>query len=272
MNQNSPLRAALPMYDWPEVNEANDQLWSIIKNELISAGLRAPDGLTRNISYSALWNEPDCVFSQTCSRPFVDGVERHVYTLATPVYDAAGCEGILNASQIVCRADDTRESVKDFQKATVVCNTLDSQSGFYSMSAYLIEKQLPGPFFGNTKLSGSHRESVEMIADGSADIGAIDPVSWELAKRLEPQSVKYLRVIDETPQVPGLPFIISRQLIDEEKAQALTNSLIAVLKNLPDRLRSELLIVGAGSAKLDQYEYVRQIDNRAIAAGHEKFS
>ena len=272
MNTTSSLRAALPMYDWPEVTEANDKLWALIAEELCSTGLNAPENLSRDIPYHALWCEPDCVFSQTCSRPFVDGVDQHVFALATPIYAATGCQGIFNASQIVCRKDDPRQTVPDFRNATAVCNTEDSQSGYHSLRAYMVEKDLPAPFFGKAVMSGGHRQSVKMIAEGSADIGAIDPVSWELASRFEPESVQYLRVIDQTPQVPGLPYIINKQLISEEQAETLTQTLIDILTNLPESLKSQLKIIGAAKAKPEEYEFVRQLDSHAAAAGHVKFT
>ena len=121
-------------------------------------------------------------------------------------------------------------------------------------------------------MSGGHRQSVKMIAEGSADIGAIDPVSWELASRFEPESVQYLRVIDQTPQVPGLPYIINKQLISEEQAETLTQTLIDILTNLPESLKSQLKIIGAAKAKPEEYEFVRQLDSHAAAAGHVKFT
>lgn len=272
MTDYQPLRAALPMYDWPELTAATNQLWSLINKVLRDADLDAPEHLTRDVAYNVLWCEPDCVFSQTCSRPFVNGVEKHVYPLATPSYAATGCHGIMNASQIVCRTNDARQSFAEFEKSTVICNSEDSQSGFHSLRAFLIKHQLRGPFFDNTVISGSHRESIKQVVAGNADIAAIDPVSWQLAIRFDPDLVNSLRVLDETPRVPGLPFIISRQLIDEQGAASLSMVLLELLHNLPQSLKTELLIAGGGMASAEDYEFVRQIDSRAIKAGHGRFS
>jgi ABC-type phosphate/phosphonate transport system substrate-binding protein len=62
-------------------------------------------------------------------------------------------------------------------------------------------------FFESVDLSGSHRRSIEMVADGEADIAAIDCVSWAHLQRIAPERTGALRVLGWTEASPSLPFV-----------------------------------------------------------------
>jgi ABC-type phosphate/phosphonate transport system substrate-binding protein len=51
--------------------------------------------------------------------------------------------------------------------------------------------------------TGGHRQSVQAVADGRADVAAIDAVCWALAGRHEDAAVEKLRVINRTPAEAG---------------------------------------------------------------------
>ena len=57
--------------------------------------------------------------------------------------------------------------------------------------------------------TGSHRASVVAVAQGRADVCAIDCKSWQLAQRHEP-SAAGVEVVGWTARRKGLPFITSR--------------------------------------------------------------
>ncbi|ASJ71592.1 hypothetical protein [Granulosicoccus antarcticus] len=61
--------AALPMYDWPELQSPMDHLWSEIAHELHNCGISAPARLARELPYDACWTRPDLVLGQTCGLP-----------------------------------------------------------------------------------------------------------------------------------------------------------------------------------------------------------
>ena len=53
---------------------------------------------------------------------------------------------------------------------------------------------------------GGHRNSIDAVAEGRADVAAIDCRSWELARRFEPASGG-VRVVGWTARRKGLPYI-----------------------------------------------------------------
>ena len=66
-----------------------------------------------------------------------------------------------------------------------------------------------GRFFSAVAFSGSHRQSLRELQQGTADIAAIDCVSWALLQRHQPEALAGLAVIAHSPLAPGLPLITS---------------------------------------------------------------
>lgn len=57
--------------------------------------------------------------------------------------------------------------------------------------------------------TGGHRNSIRAVAEGRADVAAIDCMSWHLAKLFEPLA-RELQVVGWTKQRKGLPYITSK--------------------------------------------------------------
>ena len=69
--------AALPMYDWPEVADDVDRLWTAIARELRERRLDAPSQLTRHEDLESVWRDPGLLVGQVCSlNPVRDGDDR----------------------------------------------------------------------------------------------------------------------------------------------------------------------------------------------------
>ena len=96
--------ASLAMYDWPELQAANDALWSAIAGRLAEQGLAVPERLTRGVDLDAVWTSPALLLGQTCGYPLMTALGRRVQLVATPRYKARGCEGPFRRSAMVVRA------------------------------------------------------------------------------------------------------------------------------------------------------------------------
>jgi ABC-type phosphate/phosphonate transport system substrate-binding protein len=203
--------ASLPMYDWPEVQSYNDQMWNRIRAYLLPICNDAPEHLTRGVDDSA-----DFLITQTCGLPLVTQLSSDTVVLGTPCYAVDWCDSGYYASVIAVRSTDNRDKANEFRAASLAVNSMDSQSGYNSVKNLLSDQGLLGagnaPFFKALCISGSHRNSVRMVASGKADICAIDPVSWRLAQEHEP-AAKLLKVIDHTPYTPGLPLVSSANAV-----------------------------------------------------------
>ena len=194
------------MYDWPEVRAATDALWSGIAAHMRTAGVEAPSGLERGLGLQELWRHPGLVLGQTCGLPYVLTLRGAVQLVATPRYSAEGCAGADYASAILVRADDSAADLEALDGRVAAINDPMSLSGSLALRTVQAGCATP-PVFARIRECGSHRASMCMVADGAADVCAIDAVCWALAQRHLPKVTRRLRVLTWSPPAPALPFI-----------------------------------------------------------------
>lgn len=206
--------ASLPMYDWPEVQAANDRLWARIFNGLQARGVDAPAGLTRDGDLWSHWEAPDLVLSQTCGLPYRARLNGKVRLVGSPDYGLEGCPPGYYASKIVVRRADALVAPERWPSLRLVYNEDRSQSGWASI---LNHAAALGTGFASQQGSGGHRISVQMVAEGAADIAAIDAQSWRLAQAYDPWADQ-LAVIGQTDPTPATPFITSGKASDRQVA------------------------------------------------------
>lgn len=203
--------ASLGMYDRPETMAANDRLWAAIQKNSQDQGLPAPAALTRGEgAYWPAWEDPDLVLSQTCGYPFRARLYGRVTLIGTPDYGLPGCPPGHYCSVFVARADDGRD-LAALAQGRLAFNEAMSQSGWAAPAQHLLDLGLrPNP----TLRSGSHRASAAAVAEGQADLAALDAVTWALMRRHDSWT-EGLREVTRTAATPGLP-LISRRGADRQ--------------------------------------------------------
>lgn len=218
--------AALPMYDWPEVRGATDAFWAALRDALRGRGIAAPDALSRDRPYGAAWTDPGLVLGQTCSLPYRTRLHGAVTLIGAIDFALAGCPPGFYRSALVAAADDPREGVGAYLGARFAFNATDSQSGWGALTEAL------GPLDPAQGLeTGAHRASIAAVAEGRAEIAAIDAVSWRLAEAWEPAAVR-VRVVGLTRPTPGLPLITAAGR-DPAPFAAAVEAAIAALDPVP---------------------------------------
>lgn len=90
-------------------------------------------------------------------------------------------------------------------------NGQDSMSGIIALTRDLEALGEGLDIFSDRIESGSHRASIRAVAEGRADVCAIDCRSWALARCFEP-AARDLVVVGWTARRKGLPYIASRRL------------------------------------------------------------
>ncbi len=199
--------ALLPMYDWDEVREATDRFWDRIRDALDARGIAAPRTLTRGMDMWQAWQSPDLVLGQTCGFPFRTRLHGHVALVGTPDFALPDAAPGSYYSQLVVRAQECRTLAEVFARR-LAANSRDSQSGW---AAPLNHAAAQGWTVGETVLTGAHLESARAVAEGRADVAAIDAVTWRLVEAYRPALAGQLRVIARTaPATPGLPYITAK--------------------------------------------------------------
>jgi ABC-type phosphate/phosphonate transport system substrate-binding protein len=184
--------AGLPMYDLPGLQSDHDRLWDNIGARLRAAGVDASSRL-----------------AQTCGYPLMKQLAGRVRVVATPRYRARGCEGADHRSLIVVRKDDPRGDLERFRGARCALNDAASNTGMNLLRAEIapLIRHAGEAFFAAVTPTGSHAASVEAVADGDADIAAVDCVTYALLERLRPETLVKVRVLAFTARTPCLPLI-----------------------------------------------------------------
>lgn len=199
--------ASLGMYDFGPVQAANDRLWRAVRDGLRHRGIAAPEALTRGEgAYWQAWESPDLLLSQTCGYPFRARLHDRVTYVATPDYGVEGCPPGHYRSVFIARADDPRERVEDFDNARFAYNEALSQSGWAAPQTHAAKLGIRLPPAVQT---GAHRLSAQAVAEGRADIAALDAVTHAL---MQDGGVlaQNLRVVGWTDPTPGLPYITAK--------------------------------------------------------------
>ena len=88
-------------------------------------------------------------------------------------------------------------------------NSTDSRSGYRALMADLEAAGEGVAIFAALLETGGHRASIRAVAEGRAEVAAIDCKSWALAIQHEP-AARQLGVVGWTSKRHGLPYITAR--------------------------------------------------------------
>jgi ABC-type phosphate/phosphonate transport system substrate-binding protein len=198
--------AALAMYDRPETRGATDRFWGLIRDRLRAAGVPAPDRLDRDSAYHAPWTAPDLLLAQTCGLPYRSRLHGQVTLVGTPDYALEGCPPGHYRSALVARAEDARD-LAALAAGVLAINDAGSQSGWAAPAAHAAARGLA---FAAVTVTGAHAASARAVAEGRADLAALDAVTWRLIGRHDPAFAALLRVVEMTDPAPGLPLITAQ--------------------------------------------------------------
>src|SRR5215471_1676101 len=83
---------SLPMYNLPEMREANARFWQALRGLLLEAGLGdVPQDLIFERGPVPPRLEDELLFSQTCGYPLETVFKGQAVRLGAPLYDVPGC-------------------------------------------------------------------------------------------------------------------------------------------------------------------------------------
>lgn len=200
--------ASLAMYvSPPPVAQATRPFWQALARRLCALGLDAPEGLDEHTPHNDAWLRPNLIFGQACGYPYIRSLRGKVQLVATPVYDLPGCEGAFTGSFIIVGARSQVRSIADLKGSRAAINDPGSNSGANLLRHTVAPFAVEGRFFSSVVETGGHLMSIDAVASGSADVAAIDCVTFGNTLRFDPGRVGGVRILMETAKGPGLPFI-----------------------------------------------------------------
>ena len=217
--------ANLMMYRRPETDPALARFWDHIRAELARRGIDSPATLSQDAEEFSVWEAPDLVLSQTCGMPYRTRLHHKVTLVGTPDYALSDCPPGYYRSAFLVRRDDKRRTLPGFRDATFAFNQTISQSGYAAPYFHL---RPHGFWFENRLQTGQHRDSARAVADGRADIAALDAVTWRLVEKYDPFA-RDLRVLEWTRPTPGLPLITANHAM----ADKIFDAVAAAIETLP---------------------------------------
>lgn len=233
--------ASLPMYDRPETAAANDRLWQGIRTHLN----HGPDALSRESDKAFDWLNPDLLLSQTCGYPYRSGLHGKVKLIGTPDYGLKGCKPGYYYSVLIARRDDPRGDLAEFADAPMAYNAPNSQSGWAAPQNHAATL---GFSFTNPTLTGGHHASGQAVAEGRADIAAIDGLTWELFARYD-DFAKDLKIVARTTPTPTLPYITALN----NDADSLYSAIAHAIEGLDAQDRDTLHLKGLVAIPAEDY-------------------
>ena len=260
--------AALPMYDWPEIHSATDSLWGALATALRDRGIAAPSALDRTLDMTTIWSHPDLLFAQTCGYPLMTGLCGNAQLVATPCYRVSGCDGPFYSSWLIARRSGPLAHPIDAIGRPVAVNSHHSQSGYSALRAVMAEHYRGEALFSKVIVTGGHRQSLAAVAAGEADLCAVDAVCWALAQRHDTDQAAGLKIVGQSPSVPGLPYITGA---DQNAATvaALRDALAAILcdPGLAET-RDALFLDDVQVLPRTAYASILEMEEAAISAGY----
>lgn len=259
-------KACLPMYDLPELRKETDAWWRGLAAALRAAGLEeAPAALDRQEDPLRLWRSPDLVLAQCCGYDLRLGEGAPPSLVATPLYDLPGCEGPLYCSFLVVREGEAAGSLAGMRGRRAAVNLRGSHSGHNVLRFLLAEEGGERPFFSAVIESGGHRASLAAVKAGEADLAAIDCVTFGLLLRVAPEEIKGLKILEETPKAPGLPYITAPGAAPQRIA-LLQQALLAALEDSSlAGTRESLGLRGFALLAFEDYDPIAAMARRAEA-------
>jgi ABC-type phosphate/phosphonate transport system substrate-binding protein len=254
-NLDPKMLASLPMYDLPEMRQATDGFWAAMAQRL---GVSI--ALDRDADWTSRWHSSNLLFSQTCGYPLTHGFKDVLLYIATPHYDADGCEGPNYRSILLARES---KALGDFRGKIAAFNSRDSMSGMLALKAVFASHATAGDFFSTALETGGHLASLAAVQTRHADICAIDCVTVSLFRRYQPERLSGLVEVARSPLVPGLPYVTRCGDMAELRAALAT---VMAEKELL-QVRQALLLNGHSVLPLTAYNVIPALQNHVQSQG-----
>ena len=222
---------------------------------------------------AALWARPDLGLAFMCGYPFANAALRPTL-LAAPVPSPPqyGGQPVYWTDLVVSAAAAIADLHDAFGKR-IAWTTEDSQSGWHAprllLAAYA--RRHGAPLFAETVGPLVTPRNVALaVADGQADVGALDSYAHDLLRRHEPALATRLRVIARTPATP-IPPLVGAPAMDPTDAGKVREALLGVAA-APElaAARVTLLLSGFTAVTADAYDALVADARRADALGYPR--
>jgi ABC-type phosphate/phosphonate transport system substrate-binding protein len=268
MNAIQKSFVSLGMYAF---TDAQQSAWRQLFDRFITLYGSGALPLTLNFDHDpAKLLEPGLWFGHTCGYPLMTRLKDHLEPFCVPLFDVPGVDGKLYCSHIIVAADSDIESIDDSRGRVAAMNNPDSNSGMNVLRHAVAGQADSGQFFERVVTSGGHLYSLQAVAGGTADIAAIDCVSYQLIEDNEPQLCKSLRILGDSVKTCGLPLVMPHALARDTDFAELTGRLNQALASCDAGVRGTLHLTGFAPVQIDEYQGILEVERYAVERGYPK--
>jgi len=265
-----PWVAALPMYN---VSPSLEACWREWLADVLHVVEPAACIVDSDSGLDALWRRDDLLLSQACGYPLTHELRDIVQLVATPCFDAPGCDGARYSSVLVASARVHAGGVTTLAACRglrAAFNGSDSHSGMNAFRHAVAPHAHDGRFFGSVVSFGSHLNVLRALAAGDADCAAIDCVTFAYVRDALPELLNGIRIIGTTASAPGLPLIASKAL-DGRRVSALQDALDHAVAGDPERANA-LRLKGFERLPPSAYDTIARLAQDAAAHGYPELA
>lgn len=208
-----------------------------------------------------------------CGLPYVmkkDRPQPSVELLLAPVMKSSKYQDRpIYFSYVIVNKDSDFNKFTDLKGKRFVYNDEISNSGYNMPRAHLIDIGETSAFFDKILRSGSHEESIRMVAIGEADVTAVDSLVYDYDLETNPKYVAQTKIIKILGPA-GIPPIV----ISTKTPPSLRNEIRDVLKNMNNdpvgkKILEKALVDRFTVVDDSNYDGIRIMKNKAKTSGYK---
>lgn len=251
---------SLPMYDFPQVRESTVRILDALVVALRDAGEAVQVVFPENTEHHNLvehWESDDTYLSQSCGLPYVEHLHDFVDVIGTLGWAGVSDERGWYRTVIVAREVLGIEDIADVAGLRPAISNPYSLSGWCSLGWALAQVSDEEHFVEQYRIGGGHRGSLRLLQEHEADFASIDPGTFQLLARHEPELVEGLVLIGYGPPVPATPLHIAKRdrHVDIDRVREIVTGVFAS----PALAAARADIGIAGFVPLDNTAYLQAI-------------
>lgn len=203
-------------------------------------------------------------FAWICGYPFVRQLHQpFVDLVAVPVFRGKQ----LYRSYVIVHRDSPFQSFAGLRGRVFAYSDPDSNSGYLAPRALLARYTEPAErFFRLSFFTYSHAETIEAVAEGVADAGAVESYVWEYLARVNPALTDQTRVVHRS-ELFGFPPVVARRTGDPELTRSMTAALLSMSRDgAGQKLIDALALDGFEPGGVELYDGIRAMIGRNTAS------
>lgn len=166
-------------------------------------------------------------------------------------------------SYVIVRNDSESKSFGDLKGCNYVFNDEISNSGYNMPRARLVELGETHGFFGKLFRSGSHEESIRMVALGQADASSVDSLVFDYDIVRNPEFARQVKIIERLGPA-GIPPLVASITMESEHVDMVKKILVQMKRDYKGKaILDEALIDRFEVVDDGNYDDIRQMKRLA---------